>query len=189
MADTVLAIENSQTGRVSPQSRRNYITMLFTLSIDSQQQRRDNSKNLLNQHQRSSVMSSAQHLTNVLASASCIDTVVTLRQREMGEHSALRGNITNLHDKATANCDKNLSGDHITIKKDQKNNPNDERVAVNSFWQAEIQERAEDGAIGDVLNGNVSIVDYEIVESLLDEDTKNSLGDCTANKELRWKHR
>ena len=151
-ADTALAIENNQNESSSSLSyRSNCVTLLITLTTDSRQQQTDSS--------------------DVLVLASCIDTVVTLHQRQRCTDNMAR-NIKN----SSSSNNNDINGDTISRawkrpitaatsgtvdmtriggrveggsannskKKDEKRNSTNESILVNSVWQAEIQERGGD---------------------------------------------
>lgn len=163
-ADTALAIENNQNESPSSSSyRSNCVTLLVTLTMDPRQQQTDSS--------------------DVLVLASCIDTVVTLHQRQMCTDNMARETKKNNNNNDDINgdsiscvwkrpitaatsstVDMTRIGDRVeggsvnSKKKDEKSNFANESILVNSVWQAEIQERGGDQSyprnIGDGLNGD-----------------------------------
>jgi len=216
--DTALAIEKSQNRypSSSSSSRSNCVTLLVTLTMDSRQQQRDASMNTSNHNLRCAA-TNAKDLSDILVLASCIDTVVTLHQKQRGiDNMTLRSNNNDDDDhgeliscvwkkpmtaatrttvQMTRSGNKDEDGNNKKIKKNESNFTN-ETILVNSVWQAEIQERGDDqyyGNIGDGINGDInigaSLVDYAFVESLLAGNDNRDTGECEGGKELRWKHR
>jgi hypothetical protein len=214
-ADTALAIENSQNEYSSSSSRSNCVTLLVTLTMDPRQQQRDASMNTSN-HSLRNVVRNVTDSSDVLVLASCIDTVVTLHQRQRCTDNMAQetNNDDDDDDGETISCvwkkpisaatrntieatrigDRDEDGNTNSKKKDKESNYANETILVNSVWQAEIQERGGDQYyrnIGDGFNGDdisVSLVDYAFVESFPAEDGTRSSGECEGDKELRWKH-
>jgi hypothetical protein len=154
----------------------------------------------------SSTVMNATDLSDVLAVTSCIDTVVTLHQRE-GAIDNLTLEPNDKENRDTVSCawkkpmitphrrsverrEKEVDG--ITGIKKGGNGKNfaEEHVRVDSVWQAEIRERGVDQYDGNNADtSGVSLVDYAFVESFPTENRNIGLDGCDdGDKELRWKH-
>lgn len=192
-SDTALAIENKQNEGRSSLSCPNRITLLITLTnLDTRQ----NEKNLSGRNLRNK---NGTDSGDVLAIASCIDTVVTLSNRRRGNNNAPRSpnNHTKEDDKWKIpvyerssrkdgdNTDSNQQGHNMNVANGMEN------ITVNSVWRAEIQERGCDqpfrsiGVGYDDNTSGVSVIDYAFVESFVSQE--DDITERDRSIELRWK--
>ncbi len=145
--------------------------------------------------------------SDFLAVASCIDTVVTLYERPRNIEKQNIGNNRSIEDRESEwmlpVSTTNRSSKATSKKDGTANNSSSvsetETIAVDSLWQAEIQEREpsqyDDNCNGDWigLTSEISFVDYAFVESSLptnEEDQHGMIGlgdEYDGVKELRWK--
>jgi len=196
-SDTALAIENKKNKGKTYSSRPNRITLLITLTNrDARQSDREASTIASGQklHNKNGVESG-----DILAVTSCIDTVVTLSERRLGNDNPPRTPNNNtkeddkwkipVFDRRSREDDDNIGTNQQGQKTTLSNGT--ENIKVNSVWRADIQERGCDQSYLNVSAGydddtnGVSLVDYAFVESIVSEE--NGIGERDRSVELRWK--
>lgn len=175
-ADTALAMGNNQNEHSPSSHHLNSLRLLVTLTTtDARQHQRDSS--------------------DVLAVASCIDTVVALYERPQDTDDQTDMDKEDGDFVKVAKSSTNRDEDTINQNSNSNSSNGKEIIVVNSIWQAEIQERRLDQYCrqsGNDFNGDTigvsMVIDYAFVDSFVKEEDNIGFGECEDSKELRWRH-